>query len=190
MFSMFNDLEGGPHMRHRHRHGPRHMHQVFKEIGRDLHSWLEGDHRMRRGDIKFVLLSTLLKRPMHGYEMMQDLEERYEGRYRPSPGSVYPTLQMLEDGGFVTSQVIDGKRVYEITETGRKMLEERGDLEESGVDENDPRAEWGELREAVRKFMAAVQQGLRQIDDRKTRERIKEVLDDARKEIYSILQDD
>jgi DNA-binding PadR family transcriptional regulator len=166
------------------------MHQVFKEFGRDLHSWLEGDHRMRRGDIKFVLLSTLLKRPMHGYEMMQDLEERYEGRYRPSPGSVYPTLQMLEDGGFVTSQVIDGKRVYEITESGRKMLEERGDLEESEIDPNDPRAEWGELREAVRKFMAAVQQGLRQIDDRKTRERIKEVLDDARKQIYSILQDD
>ena len=149
-------------------------------------AWFEGEHRMRRGDVKYILLSALTKRPMHGYDIMQDLEEQYQGRYRPSPGSVYPTLQMLEDGGFVTSQVIDGKRVYEITDAGRALLQERGDLE----DEAAPGAEWSELREAAIKFAGAIQQGFRQFENPRTRERIRKVLDDARREIYAILQEE
>jgi DNA-binding PadR family transcriptional regulator len=184
MFSMFKDhFEGGHHhMRHGHRHGR----QMWRQMAREGAAWFEGETRMRRGDVKFLLLGALTKRPMHGYDIMQDLEETYQGRYRPSPGSVYPTLQMLEDGGFVSSQVIDGKRIYEITDAGRKLLEERGNVE----DETNPGAEWSELREAVMKFASAVQQGFRQFEDAKTRERIKKVLDDARKEIYTILQDD
>src|ERR1044071_9767016 len=81
--------------------------------------------RMRRGDIKFLLLEVLRHGPKHGYEIIQYLEENYRG-YRPSPGSVYPTLQMLEEGGFVTSEEIDGKRVYSITSQGEKLLKERG----------------------------------------------------------------
>jgi DNA-binding PadR family transcriptional regulator len=93
---------------------------------------------------------------------------------------------MLEDGGYVTSQVVDGKRVYEITEAGRRLLEERGTVE----DETGPGAEWSELREAAVKFASAVQQGLRQFENPRTRDRIKKVLDDARREIYSILQEE
>lgn len=180
MFSMFNDCEGGRHMKHRHGHG-RH---AWRRMARE--GWFEAEHRMRRGDVKYLLLSALTKRPMHGYDIMQDLEEQYQGRYRPSPGSVYPTLQMLEDGGFVTSQVVDGKRVYEITDAGRKMLEEHGGVE----DESAPGAEWGELREAAVKFASAVQQGFRQFENPATRERIKKVLDQARRDIYSILQEE
>ncbi len=184
MFSMFTDhFEGG---RHHMRHGRRQMHRMWRQMAREGGAWFEGEPRMRRGDVKFLLLSTLTKRPMHGYDIMQDLEEQYQGRYRPSPGSVYPTLQMLEDGGFVTSQVIDGKRVYDITDAGRKLLEERGTVDDESV----PGAEWSELREAAVKFATAVQQGFRQFENPQTRERIKKVLDDARKEIYSILQDE
>lgn len=78
-----------------------------------------------RGDIKFALLELLQERPMHGYEMMKALEEKSGGFYKPSAGSIYPTLQMLEDRGFVTSSEVEGKKIYNITDTGRGMLAER-----------------------------------------------------------------
>src|SRR3982751_3398034 len=81
--------------------------------------------RMRRGDIKFHLLEILKEGPRHGYEIIGELEKR-SGGYRPSPGSVYPTLQMLEEGGYLTSEQIEGKKVYTITGEGLKLLEERG----------------------------------------------------------------
>ena len=77
--------------------------------------------RMRRGGMKFLLLEMLKEGPRHGYELISALESRFRG-YRPSPGSVYPTLQMLEEGGFVTSQEVDGKKVYTITDAGLELL--------------------------------------------------------------------
>jgi DNA-binding PadR family transcriptional regulator len=85
----------------------------------------EGGRFFGRGDVKFALLELLQERPMHGYEMMKALEERSGGFYTPSPGSIYPTLQMLEDRGFVTVQESDGKKIYSITEAGRGLLAER-----------------------------------------------------------------
>jgi DNA-binding PadR family transcriptional regulator len=78
-----------------------------------------------RGDVKFALLELLVERPMHGYEMMKALEEKSGGFYVPSAGTIYPTLQMLEDRGFVTSSHDSGKRIYQITEAGRAQLAER-----------------------------------------------------------------
>ena len=83
-----------------------------------------------RGDMKYVLLELLQERPMHGYEMIKALEEKSGGFYSPSPGSVYPTLQMLEDRGFVTVQEVEGKKVYSITDAGRALLAERQQEEE------------------------------------------------------------
>jgi len=77
-----------------------------------------------RGDLKFALLELLIERPMHGYEMMKALQERSGGMYTASPGSVYPTLQMLEDRDFVTVSEADGKKVYTITDAGRAFLAE------------------------------------------------------------------
>lgn len=81
-----------------------------------------------RGDLKFVILRLVSQKPMHGYEVMQALEEESGGCYKASAGSVYPTLQMLEDGGYVVSEEKDGKKVYEITEEGTAYLEENGDV--------------------------------------------------------------
>src|SRR5438034_7440008 len=83
-----------------------------------------------RGDLKFALLELLQERPMHGYEMMKALEEKSGGFYAPSPGSIYPTLQMLEDGGMVTSAEVEGKKVYTITDAGRASLAERQSAQE------------------------------------------------------------
>ena len=74
--------------------------------------------------MKYVILKLLKEKPMHGYEVMKALEEQTHGCYRPSPGSVYPTLQWLEDEGLVKAQAADGKKVYEITDQGRTFLEE------------------------------------------------------------------
>jgi DNA-binding PadR family transcriptional regulator len=77
-----------------------------------------------KGDLKYVILDLIKDKPSHGYEVIRALEERFRGFYSPSPGSVYPTLQLLEDLGYVSATQRDGKKVYEITDEGRKFLEE------------------------------------------------------------------
>ena len=97
-----------------------------------------GRHRRRRGrmkwkifergDLKFVILRLVSRTPMHGYEVMKALEKESRGYYRPSPGSVYPTLQMLEDEGYLTVEEKDGKKVYSITDEGTAYLEDNEDV--------------------------------------------------------------
>jgi DNA-binding PadR family transcriptional regulator len=144
--------------------------------------------RARRGDIKFLLLETLAEGPMHGYEVIRRLSERHEGRYRPSPGSVYPTLQMLEEGGFLSGELIDGKRVYTITESGRSLLEERTAPDED-ADESAAGTDRRRLRKSSFSFVMAMRQGLHHTDP-VTRERVRAVIDRARREIYAILAED
>jgi len=136
--------------------------------------------RARRGDIKFLILAVLAEGPRHGYDIIAELEEKSNGRYRPSPGSVYPTLTMLEEGGFITGEQAEGKRVFTITDAGRALLQSKPaaamDEEDEGVD----------LRGAAMKLGAAVMQAAR-AGDTATHERIRTILDTARKEIYSIL---
>src|SRR5882672_1400450 len=86
--------------------------------------------RMRRGDIRTAVLAILAEEPGHGYDVIQRLEEKTAGAWRPSPGSVYPMLQLLEDEGLVRSSERESKRVYEITATGREEAERR--IEEAG----------------------------------------------------------
>src|ERR671932_1640083 len=84
-----------------------------------------GERLFGRGDLKYVILDLLKDQPRHGYDIIRALEERMRGRYRPSPGSVYPTLQMLEDLGYVVSTQQDGKKIYSITDDGRRYLDEQ-----------------------------------------------------------------
>jgi len=81
-----------------------------------------------RGDLKFVILRLISKRPMHGYEVMKALEEESKGYYRPSPGSVYPTLQMLDDEGYLTVEEKDGRKIYTITDEGMAYLGDNEDV--------------------------------------------------------------
>src|SRR6059036_2838637 len=80
------------------------------------------------GDMKYVILKLLKDKPRHGYEVMKELEEQLHGCYSPSPGTVYPTLQWLEDEGLVVAKDVEGKKVYEITDAGRQFLEEHRDV--------------------------------------------------------------
>jgi DNA-binding PadR family transcriptional regulator len=74
--------------------------------------------------MKYVILKVLREKPMHGYEVMKALEEQTSGCYKPSPGTVYPTLQWLEDEGLVEGEDREGKKVYRITESGLAFLDE------------------------------------------------------------------
>lgn len=90
-----------------------------------------------RGDLKFVILRIISDEPMHGYDVMKALEKESAGMYRPSPGSVYPTLQMLEDEGYLTVVEADGKKVYHITDEGKAYLDENSDVVDEVFDRVD-----------------------------------------------------
>ncbi len=95
------------------------------------------------GDLKYALMELLKERPKHGYEMIKELEEKSSGFYTPSAGAVYPTLQMLEDREWVTSETQEGKKVYTLTDAGRAALEEHQSREQSEFGPRGPRG-WGE----------------------------------------------
>ena len=114
----------GPRGQHRHgdefRGGPP---WGGPPVGGRRGGWGGGGRRMRRGDTRQIVLRTLLDGPAHGYEIIRRLEERSAGLWRPSAGSIYPTLQLLEEQGLVTSRDDGGKRVYELTAEGRAEVE-------------------------------------------------------------------
>lgn len=141
--------------------------------------------RQRRGDVKYVVLELLAEGPKHGYEIIRGIEERRGAR--PSAGSVYPTLQMLEDGGFVTSEQVDGKRVYTITDAGRELLANRATDPEADEGYGEPDATQ-RLKAAALKLGAAVMSA--RGGDEATLDKIRGVLEKARKEIYTILASD
>jgi DNA-binding PadR family transcriptional regulator len=165
-------------------HVLRHFMRGFdRRFGRDFNRGFGGAGRTRRGDVKYLVLEVLAEGARHGYEIMTAIEERRG--FRPSPGSIYPTLQMLEDGGFVTSAEVEGKRVYTITDMGRALLSNRSADADEGDEEPDARHR---LRHAAMKLASAVM-GVRGSDDA-TLDRVREIIDRARKEIYAILASD
>jgi DNA-binding PadR family transcriptional regulator len=158
-------------------------------------SWGE-ERRTRRGDIKFILLELLAERPRHGYDLIKELEARYGGFRKLSPGSVYPTLQMLEEGGYLTSEQVGGKRVYTLTDEGRNLLAERNQqaTPDSPWDAFNPfvsgkSQEFIELRNAATELAAAVGQVARSGDLERLR-RVRELLDQVKREIYKILAEE
>jgi len=148
---------------------------------------------LHRGDLKYVILGLLKDRPRHGYDIIRELEELSYGFYKPSPGVVYPTLQMLQEMGYASSIEQEGKRVYSITENGLKYLENRGDIAE-GV-RKQIRHRWS-LKSIGRRIMVMRQchaledllrSGFRSLDADKA-ERIRQILSRAYDEIESVLQ--
>ena len=147
---------------------------------------------MRRGDIRTALLSGLTDGPAHGYELIGRLEEKSGGTWRPSPGSVYPTLQMLEDEGLVRSTTSEGSRTFELTASGSASAAEanaaragRAPWEQD--DGSDDRLRT--LRRSMgQTFMAAKQ--VAHAGSAAQVERSIEIVQRARKELYQILAED
>jgi DNA-binding PadR family transcriptional regulator len=168
--------------RQRSRHGyGRHEMRGGRGHGR-------GRHRVRRGDVRSAILALLDDRPMHGYEMIQELEERTGGRWRPSAGSIYPTLQLLEDEGLVTAEEVDGRKVFSLTDSGKKEVPEQTEGErpwEEG-DEDSPR--FAVRSELFRTIGAAKQIARGDEDEQMTK--AAEILKETRRQLYGILAEE
>ena len=145
-----------------------------------------GGRRMRRGAIRTAILVSLKDEPAHGYEVMRRLEEMSGGLWRPSPGSVYPHLQMLEDEGLVRSSEVDGSRTYALTDAGRAEAEKNeGPLRAAGETDDGVRT----LRQALGQLASAAKQ-MAGAGDATQIDRGIAIIQRARKELYQILAED
>ena len=145
------------------------------------------------GDMKYVILKLLRDKPRHGYEVMKELEERMHGCYSPSPGTVYPTLQWLEDEGLVISKDMEGKKVYEITDAGRTFLDEHKDVVEDIFERVTDAVEqalgggMAEINHAVGRLVKRVYRTGWKTRDDATRKKLVDILNRAAEEIEALL---
>ncbi|MGH2854205.1 MAG: PadR family transcriptional regulator [Solirubrobacteraceae bacterium] len=146
-----------------------------------------GGRKARRGDIRTAALLLLAEEPRNGYQIMQEVEERSEGAWRPSPGSVYPALQQLEDEGLIRSEELDGRKVFRLTVEGLARVEERdaarpAPWEEMSGGFSPPVVELGKIMREVAVAFTQVMHG----SDAQLAE-ARKVLIAARRELYRIL---
>ncbi|HEX2374499.1 MAG TPA: PadR family transcriptional regulator [Actinomycetota bacterium] len=148
-----------------------------------------GRGRRGRGDVRAAILALLAERPMHGYEMIQELETRTGGVWRPSPGSVYPTLQLLEDENLIVGEEGEGRRRFALTDAGRAEAERQ-----------DQRAPWETVTAGVAPVAWSLRDAMGQIAQatwsvagagtEAQQARALEILQDSRRRLYAILAED
>jgi DNA-binding PadR family transcriptional regulator len=146
--------------------------------------------KARRGDIRTAALLLLAEEPRNGYQIMQEVQERSDGVWRPSPGSVYPALAQLEDEGLIRSEDTDGRKLFALTDAGRAAVQERGEdkpapWEQMSGDVSDEAHALGKLmRELASAFVQVMQTG-----GKEQMSKAREVLTTARRDLYRILAD-
>jgi DNA-binding PadR family transcriptional regulator len=147
--------------------------------------------RARRGDVRAAALLLLEEQPRNGYQLMQEIEDRSGGMWRPSPGSVYPALALLEDEGLVRSDEGAGRRAFELTDEGRAYVEEHREALGSPWDDAGGDVPEGllELRSLMMQLGMAAMQVAQAGDEAQTAE-ARKVLEDARRALYRILAGD
>ena len=146
--------------------------------------------RMGRGDVRAAILVALTEEPMHGYQIIQSIEARTNGAWKPSPGSVYPTLQLLSDEGLVSSEQVGERKVYSLTEAGIEAAAEFS----NGPTPWEPRRSWNSERNtALPRAGGKLAQAAAQVAQSGTpdqTERAVAAIDEARRKIYAILAED
>jgi len=145
--------------------------------------------RARRGDIRTAALLLLAEEPRNGYQIMQEVQERSDGMWSPSPGSVYPALAQLEDEGLIRTEEHDGRKTFALTDSGRELLEQRGSdrpapWEQRDLADGEMPELAGLMREAASAFVQVVRTG-----SPGQRARAREVLAATRRDLYRILAD-
>ena len=173
-------------------HGRRSRHDMHSHLrehfSRHRHSFGRGGMRARKGDVRAAILALLDERPMHGYEMIKQLEERTDGAWVPSAGSIYPTLQLLEDEGLIAGEEVDGKRRFTLTDAGREAVAKRDgptpwDEVTTGAD---PKVV--ELKRSLIQLNHAIGQVFTAGSDEQ-RGKVSELLDETRRKVYEVLAD-
>ena len=167
--------------------------------GRMFHEerFCQGSRRrpsFQKGDLKYVILDLLKDKPRHGYDIIRELEELSYGFYKPSPGVIYPTLQMLEEMGYASSTEQEGKKIYSITEEGLKFLINQSNIAD-GV-RRQMKHKWsfkniGKMIMVMREYHALenlLGSSFRSLDADKA-EQIRQILSEAYQAIESVLQE-
>ncbi|HEY3291901.1 MAG TPA: PadR family transcriptional regulator [Anaerolineae bacterium] len=178
-----------------HDHGPEHH-------GRGPGRMEHGSHggRVRRGETRFVLLDTLSSGPKHGYEIVKAMDERSGGQYVPSPGTVYPTMQYLQDEGFVTAVQDGERRVFQLTDAGKAELDAHAAevqgfwarFEARGI-ASASRYEMGFLEEELDSLKRTIWGGLGDAIEQGDQEmirRVRQVVEGCRNDIRNIIKGD
>ncbi|MBM0227903.1 PadR family transcriptional regulator, partial [Micromonospora sp. ATA51] len=144
--------------------------------------------RGRRPNVRGAVLALLTERPMHGYEMIQEIDSRTGGAWRPSPGSIYPTLQLLEDEGVIvaTDGSGGGRKRFDLTDQGRAEATEAAQTPPWGEFAENTVNSWHDIRDAGAQAMNALRQVMMTGTDDQ-RERAAQVLDETRRKLYAIL---
>lgn len=143
--------------------------------------------RMGRGDVRAAVLALLAEKPMHGYQIIQEIEERSGGVWKPSPGSVYPTLQLLADEGLIAVEESNGRKTYSLTAEGQKVTDAAADRPAPWEAQD---ARDGARTKALPKAGIELAQATAQVARSGKPEQVEQavaVLDEARRKIYSIL---
>jgi DNA-binding PadR family transcriptional regulator len=149
-----------------------------------------GRGRRRRGDVRTALLMLLAEEPRNGYQLMQTIEERSGGRWRPSPGSVYPTLSQLEDEGLIRAVDREGTKLFEITDLGRERLGESKTDPAPWAEEDDPDApDLHRMAGLIIQIGKAAWQVAQEGDERQT-DQAYQLLAETRRSLYRILAQD
>lgn len=156
----------------------------------------EAPRTIARGGIRFAILDLLTERPRHGYDIIRGMEEASGGLYSPSPGAIYPTLQVLEDQELVTSSTEEGKKVYAITEAGAAYLREHSDKAASHREQwearwgdRDQQGKAGDILADLHRSFHAIKHAVRDgAGDAGKLEQIVEVLKEATAKIEGIVE--
>ncbi|WP_285113727.1 PadR family transcriptional regulator [Leifsonia sp. fls2-241-R2A-40a] len=170
---------------------PDAMWQAFEQLRSTFEKKVGG--RMGRGDVRAAVLSLLAEQPMHGYQIIREIEERSGGSWKPSAGSVYPTLQLLADEGLLTTEESNGRKTYALTEAGRAVAASEASTpwQTSGKDSGTGSGATGDRRGPnLPKAGVDLAQAAAQVHRTGTPEQVQEaaaVLDEARRKLYSIL---
>ena len=150
-----------------------------------------GTPRRGRGDVRLAILGILDTEPMHGYQLIREIAKRSDGRWRVSPGSVYPTLSQLEDEGLVHAEESGGRRVFELTDDGRAEVAERSEEFEAlwRPDDGDQWQQRGDFAGLVMQVGGAAMQ-VATAGTEEQQERAAELLEETRRKLYRLLADD
>jgi len=146
--------------------------------------------RMGRGDVRAAVLALLAEKPMHGYQIIHEIEERSGGAWKPSPGSVYPTLQLLADEGLISAEESNGRKTYSLTDEGRGTAHAAAD---QPAPWEAPSARDSGRASALPKAGIDLAQAAAQVGRTGNPEQVKQavaVLEEARRKLYSILAQD
>lgn len=145
--------------------------------------------RVSRGEVRNTILLLLAESPMHGYQIMQELDERSGGAWHPSPGSIYPTLQLLADEGLIIGEAADGKNVFSLTDTGREAAAQVDEAPAWERFDDGGSTDVVGLRRAVFQFQGAVRQIAVSGSEPQVAE-ARRIVTEARKALYRLLADD